>query len=56
MFRTLGLKRPVVSSLVGALLILVFTAHVSYLTFVSFDYGYNMAANATIGKSCHHGS
>lgn len=47
--RTLGLKRPGVSSMVGALLILVFTSHVSYLTFVSFDYGYNMAANATIG-------
>lgn len=47
--RTLGLKRPVVSSMVGVLLILAFTSHVSYLTFVSFDYGYNMAANATIG-------
>uniref|UniRef100_A0A3Q2WR50 Post-GPI attachment to proteins factor 3 n=1 Tax=Haplochromis burtoni TaxID=8153 RepID=A0A3Q2WR50_HAPBU len=47
--RTLGLKRPGVSSMVGVLLILVFTSHVSYLTFVSFDYGYNMAANATIG-------
>uniref|UniRef100_A0A3P8PE11 Post-GPI attachment to proteins factor 3 n=1 Tax=Astatotilapia calliptera TaxID=8154 RepID=A0A3P8PE11_ASTCA len=46
--RTLGLKRPGVSSMVGVLLILVFTSHVSYLTFVSFDYGYNMAANATI--------
>lgn len=48
--RTLGLKRPGVSSMVGVLLILVFTSHVSYLTFVSFDYGYNMAANATIGR------
>ncbi|XP_023655831.2 post-GPI attachment to proteins factor 3 isoform X1 [Paramormyrops kingsleyae] len=47
--RTLGLRRPGVSSIVGVLLILVFTSHVSYLTFVSFDYGYNMAANATIG-------
>lgn len=35
--------------MVGVLLILAFTSHVSYLTFVSFDYGYNMAANATIG-------
>ncbi len=48
-FRTLGLRRPAISSMVGALLILAFTSHVSYLTFVSFDYGYNMAANATIG-------
>uniref|UniRef100_A0A8C2FHM5 Post-GPI attachment to proteins factor 3 n=1 Tax=Cyprinus carpio TaxID=7962 RepID=A0A8C2FHM5_CYPCA len=47
--RTLGLRRPAISSMVGALLILAFTSHVSYLTFVSFDYGYNMAANATIG-------
>ncbi|KAM8837879.1 post-GPI attachment to proteins factor 3 isoform 3-T3 [Spinachia spinachia] len=47
--RTLGLRRPAASSMVGVLLILAFTAHVSFLTFVSFDYGYNMAANATIG-------
>lgn len=37
--------------MVGVLLILAFTSHVSYLTFVSFDYGYNMAANATIGTA-----
>uniref|UniRef100_G3NVY0 Post-GPI attachment to proteins factor 3 n=1 Tax=Gasterosteus aculeatus aculeatus TaxID=481459 RepID=G3NVY0_GASAC len=47
--RTLGLRRPAASSMVGVLLILAFTSHVSFLTFVSFDYGYNMAANATIG-------
>ncbi|KAM9837517.1 post-GPI attachment to proteins factor 3 [Aulostomus maculatus] len=47
--RTLGLRHPGVSSIVGVVLILVFTSHVSYLTFVSFDYGYNMAANTTIG-------
>ncbi|XP_016115340.1 post-GPI attachment to proteins factor 3-like, partial [Sinocyclocheilus grahami] len=47
--RTLGLRRPAISSMVGVLLILAFTSHVSFLTFVSFDYGYNMAANATIG-------
>lgn len=49
--RTLGLRRPSVSSMVGILLILAFTSHVSYLTFVSFDYGYNMAANASFGKA-----
>lgn len=49
--RTLGLRRPGVSSMVGVVLILAFTSHVSYLTFVSFDYGYNMAANATIGTA-----
>ncbi|CAG12654.1 unnamed protein product, partial [Tetraodon nigroviridis] len=47
--RTLGLRRPAVSSIVGVFLILAFTSHVSYLTFVSFDYGYNMAANTSIG-------
>uniref|UniRef100_A0A672P7V1 Post-GPI attachment to proteins factor 3 n=1 Tax=Sinocyclocheilus grahami TaxID=75366 RepID=A0A672P7V1_SINGR len=47
--RTLGLRRPAISSMVGVLLILAFTSHVSYLTFVSFDYGYNMAANAMNG-------
>lgn len=52
--RTLGLRRPGVSSMVGVLLILAFTSHVSYLTFVSFDYGYNMAANATIGTAHAH--
>lgn len=49
--RTLGLRRPAVSSIVGAFLILAFTSHVSYLTFVSFDYGYNMAANTSIGEA-----
>lgn len=39
------------SSIVGVFLILAFTSHVSYLTFVSFDYGYNMAANASIGEA-----
>lgn len=54
--RTLGLRRPGLSSMVGALLILVFTSHVSYLTFVSFDYGYNMAANTAIGTTNAHKS
>lgn len=39
------------SSIVGVFLILAFTSHVSYLTFVSFDYGYNMAANTSIGEA-----
>ncbi|KAA0725529.1 Post-GPI attachment to proteins factor 3 PER1-like domain-containing protein 1 [Triplophysa tibetana] len=51
--RTLGLRRPVISSMVGVLLILAFTSHVSYLTFVRFDYGYNMAANASIELLTH---
>jgi hypothetical protein len=29
--------------------VLLFTAHVSYLSFWRFDYGYNMAANVTVG-------
>lgn len=51
MGRTLGLKHPWVSSIVGVLLILAFTSHISYLTFVRFDYGYNMAANACFGMT-----
>ncbi|KAK6473108.1 post-GPI attachment to proteins factor 3 isoform X1 [Huso huso] len=47
--RTLGLQRPDLSSCFGVLLILLFASHVSYLTFVNFDYGYNMAANTAIG-------
>ncbi|XP_039599362.1 post-GPI attachment to proteins factor 3 [Polypterus senegalus] len=47
--RTLGLQRPILSSFFGLLLILLFASHVSYLTFVSFDYGYNMFANSAIG-------
>ncbi|MBN3271574.1 PGAP3 factor, partial [Polyodon spathula] len=47
--RTLGLQRPDLSSCFGVLLILMFASHVSYLTFVNFDYGYNMAANTAIG-------
>lgn len=39
------------SSIVGVTLILAFTSHVSYLTFVNFDYGYNMAANSSIGEA-----
>uniref|UniRef100_A0A8C3SYY5 Post-GPI attachment to proteins factor 3 n=1 Tax=Chelydra serpentina TaxID=8475 RepID=A0A8C3SYY5_CHESE len=47
--RTLGLKRPAFANAFGAFLILVLACHVSYLTLVRFDYGYNMAANVAIG-------
>lgn len=47
--RTLGLKHPVIASCFGIVLILIFTCHVAYLTFVRFDYGYNMFANITVG-------
>ncbi|XP_078080398.1 GPI-specific phospholipase A2-like PGAP3 isoform X1 [Mustelus asterias] len=47
--RTLGLTRPWTSSLFGALLIILFAGHVWYLTYVRFDYGYNMTANILIG-------
>uniref|UniRef100_H3B6X7 Post-GPI attachment to proteins factor 3 n=1 Tax=Latimeria chalumnae TaxID=7897 RepID=H3B6X7_LATCH len=47
--RTLGLKHPTCASLFGIFLIIVFASHISYLTFVRFDYGYNMAANVAIG-------
>ncbi|XP_057392764.1 post-GPI attachment to proteins factor 3 isoform X3 [Balaenoptera acutorostrata] len=47
--RTVGLHRPAVASAFRALLLLMLTAHVSYLSLVRFDYGYNLAANVAIG-------
>ncbi|NWX09646.1 PGAP3 factor, partial [Caloenas nicobarica] len=46
--RTLGLQRPALISILRAFLLLILAAHISYLTLVRFDYGYNMAANAAI--------
>ncbi|XP_007482369.2 post-GPI attachment to proteins factor 3 isoform X2 [Monodelphis domestica] len=47
--RTLGLQRPAVASVFGRFLLLLLAAHVSYLSLVHFDYGYNMVANVAIG-------
>ncbi|XP_048416798.1 post-GPI attachment to proteins factor 3 isoform X1 [Stegostoma tigrinum] len=47
--RTMGLTHPWTASIFGVLLIGLFTCHIWYLTFVHFDYGYNMAANVLIG-------
>uniref|UniRef100_A0A4W3HPL5 Post-GPI attachment to proteins factor 3 n=1 Tax=Callorhinchus milii TaxID=7868 RepID=A0A4W3HPL5_CALMI len=47
--RTLGLNHQLIASLFGALLVFLFAGHVWYLTYVRFDYGYNMAANTLIG-------
>uniref|UniRef100_A0A8D1WDY7 Post-GPI attachment to proteins factor 3 n=1 Tax=Sus scrofa TaxID=9823 RepID=A0A8D1WDY7_PIG len=47
--RTVGLQRPAVASAFRALLLLMLTAHVSYLSLVHFDYGYNLAANVAMG-------
>lgn len=47
--RTVGLQRPAVASAFRALLLLMLTAHVSYLSLVHFDYGYNLAVNVAIG-------
>ncbi|XP_071967603.1 post-GPI attachment to proteins factor 3 isoform X2 [Engystomops pustulosus] len=47
--RTLGLRYPSVASAFGALLVLLFACHVSYLTLGRFDYSYNMLANASFG-------
>lgn len=49
--RTVGLQRPTVASAFRALLLLLLTAHVSYLSLVRFDYGYNLAANVAIGEA-----
>ncbi|XP_074117491.1 post-GPI attachment to proteins factor 3 isoform X2 [Sminthopsis crassicaudata] len=47
--RTLGLQRPAVASAFGGLLLLLLAAHISYLSLVHFDYGYNMVANVAMG-------
>uniref|UniRef100_A0A8C9KGI9 Post-GPI attachment to proteins factor 3 n=1 Tax=Panthera tigris altaica TaxID=74533 RepID=A0A8C9KGI9_PANTA len=47
--RTVGLQHPAVASAFRALLLLMLTVHVSYLSLVHFDYGYNLAANVAIG-------
>ncbi|XP_057631063.1 post-GPI attachment to proteins factor 3 isoform X2 [Chionomys nivalis] len=47
--RTVGLQHPSVASAFGALLLLLLSAHISYLSLVRFDYGYNMMANVAIG-------
>ncbi|NXY87080.1 PGAP3 factor, partial [Alcedo cyanopectus] len=47
--RTLGLQRPALISICRAFLLLFLACHISYLTLVRFDYGYNMAANTAMG-------
>ncbi|XP_050186786.1 post-GPI attachment to proteins factor 3 isoform X1 [Myiozetetes cayanensis] len=47
--RTLGLQRPALISIFRAFLLLFLTCHISYLSLVRFDYGYNLAANAALG-------
>lgn len=49
--RTLGLQRPALISIFRAFLLLFLACHISYLTLVRFDYGYNMAANVAIGEA-----
>ncbi|NWY07336.1 PGAP3 factor, partial [Nothoprocta ornata] len=51
--RTLGLRRPALVSACRALLLLLLAAHVSYLSLVRFDYGYNMMANVAVGEAGH---
>ncbi|XP_010725828.1 post-GPI attachment to proteins factor 3 isoform X2 [Meleagris gallopavo] len=47
--RTMGLRRPALIGIFRAFLLLFLACHISYLTLVRFDYGYNMAANVAIG-------
>lgn len=47
----MGLQHPAVASAFRVLLLLLLTAHVSYLGLVRFDYGYNLAANVAIGEA-----
>ncbi|XP_040124757.1 GPI-specific phospholipase A2-like PGAP3 isoform X3 [Ictidomys tridecemlineatus] len=47
--RTVGLQYPAVARAFRAFLLLLLTTHVSYLSLVHFDYGYNLAANVAFG-------
>lgn len=47
----MGLQHPSVASAFGSLLLLLLSAHISYLSLVRFDYGYNMMANVAIGEA-----
>lgn len=47
----MGLQRPTVATTFRALLLLMLAAHVSYLSLVHFDYGYNLVANVAIGEA-----
>ncbi|XP_077315845.1 GPI-specific phospholipase A2-like PGAP3 [Lithobates pipiens] len=47
--RTLGLRYPSFATAFGAVLVVLFACHVSYLTLGRFDYSYNMLANASFG-------
>nr|XP_021388663.1 post-GPI attachment to proteins factor 3 [Lonchura striata domestica] len=47
--RTLGLQRPALLSILRAFLLLFLAGHISYLSLVRFDYGYNLLANAAAG-------
>ncbi|NXU44102.1 PGAP3 factor, partial [Drymodes brunneopygia] len=47
--RTLGLQRPALISIFRAFLLLFLAGHISYLSLVRFDYGYNLVANAVAG-------
>lgn len=49
--RTMGLRWPALIGVFRAFLLLFLACHISYLTLVRFDYGYNMAANVAIGES-----
>ncbi|KAG9293533.1 hypothetical protein G9A89_005536 [Geosiphon pyriformis] len=46
--RVFDLRTPK-TIILGALCFLAFILHVSYLTFVKFDYGYNILANGSVG-------
>lgn len=47
----MGLRRPALIGVFRAFLLLFLACHVSYLTLVRFDYGYNMVANVAIGEA-----
>uniref|UniRef100_UPI00358F3D4A post-GPI attachment to proteins factor 3 isoform X1 n=1 Tax=Myxine glutinosa TaxID=7769 RepID=UPI00358F3D4A len=47
--RTLGLQNPWVAKYFGYLLLIAFGLHILYMSYVCFDYGYNMLLSIAIG-------
>lgn len=47
--RVVGTKQPWKLTVIGLLILAFFSRHVYFLTFVRFDYGYNMKVNVLVG-------
>lgn len=48
--RVVGTSRTPIIACIAVMLIGLYGYHIHYLTFVNFDYGYNMTVNVAVGK------